>query len=395
MNLLFFQYGDYAEAYFRFKRGGRETYRDQRLSVDFVASLRKAYNTTTISIGGAEHDISLEPDLRSIGLPMPYDRRRLLEILHKLKPDLVVCRTPNYDVIKWAADTDTVTLLSFADFFSNKRPGAFIHHLRLRATLTRKTFPCIANHSLNASLSVSKALFFPQSRIVPWDLDRLPVSDEIKKKVSDNGNLHGFYAGALSEEKGVNDCLEAVASLLRQGININFDFAGPGNLEIWRNRAEALGIKDKAHFLGLIPNDEVRKQMRSRDFVVVPSQHRYAEGLPNTLCEALAARTPLIASDHPAFADRLQDGKSCLLFKAGDPVSLSKQIVRLVSNPDLYEMLSRNSAAAHESLYIGMKWQDLIGAFLSDPYNKSNWVETNSLARLESLKRGAELSSNI
>jgi glycosyltransferase involved in cell wall biosynthesis len=384
MKLLFFQFGDYAEAYFRFKKGGAETYRDQRSSVDFVASLRKRYNTTTISIGGPEHDISLEPDLRSIGLPLPYNRARLLGILHQLKPDLVVCRTPNYDVVKWAADTDTVTLLSFADFFSNKGPRSLVHNLRLRATLTRKTFPCIANHNLNASLSISKALFFPRSRIVPWDLDRLPVSNEIKKKVGDRSKLRGFYAGAISEDKGVSDCLEAVASLLSQSINIDFNFAGSGNLEIWRNRAEALGLKDKVHFLGLISNDEVREQMRSSDFIVVPSRHRYAEGLPNTLCEALAARTPLIASDHPAFAGRLQDGKSYLVFKAGDPASLSRQIDRLVSNPDLYEMLSRNSAAAHDSLYIGMNWRDLVEAFLSDPHNKSNWVEENSLARLES-----------
>jgi glycosyltransferase involved in cell wall biosynthesis len=387
MNLLFFQYGDYADAYFRLKNGGTETYRDQRSSVDFVASLRKTYSTTTISIGSPEHDISLELNLRSIGLPLPYDRKRLLGILHQLKPDLVVCRTPNYDVIKWAADTDTMTLLSFADFFSNKRPRALVHNLCLRATLTRKTFPCIANHNLNASLSISKALFFPRSRVVPWDLDRLPVSDKIKKKVGDSSKLRGFYAGAISEDKGVGDCLEAVASLLSHGINIDFDFAGPGNLEIWRNRAEALGLKDKAHFLGIISNGEVREQMRSSDFVVVPSRHRYAEGLPNTLCEALAVRTPLIASDHPAFAGRLQDGKSYLVFKAGDPVSLSRQIVRLASDPDLYEILSRNSAAAHDSLYIGMKWSDLVEAFLSDPDNKSNWVEGNSLARLESMKR--------
>ncbi len=106
------------------------------------------------------------------------------------------------------------------------------------------------------------------------------------------------------------------------------------------------------------------------------------KGLPNTIYEALAARTPLIISDHPAFASRLQDGENCLSFRAADAEALADSLQRLIGDPSLYEKLSSRSAAAHDSLYFGMQWADLVSVFLRDPYNKTGWVEENSLAKL-------------
>ena len=39
--------------------------------------------------------------------------------------------------------------------------------------------------------------------------------------------------------------------------------------------------------------------MSAHDIVIVPSRHDYPEGLPMTIYEALAMRTPLVVSDHP------------------------------------------------------------------------------------------------
>jgi len=44
--------------------------------------------------------------------------------------------------------------------------------------------------------------------------------------------------------------------------------------------------------------------MRSADAIVIPSRHEYPEGLPLTIYEALAARTPIVASDHQCFSAR-------------------------------------------------------------------------------------------
>jgi glycosyltransferase involved in cell wall biosynthesis len=390
LKLLFFQYGDFGEAYRRFQEGGAETYRDQIASVDFVASLRGQFSVTTLAICGREHKDDLHVELRSIGITdsSAYKSGFLDQLLSDVGPDIMVCRTPNYHVIRWAKRNRVPTLLTFADFFSNRSLRQLLRNLALRTLLDSSVFPCVANHSLNASISVSRALFYPKSRIVPWDWRRIFVEHPSKRVPKDTGHASAFFAGALTEAKGTGDCLEAVALLRKKGINFSFVFAGPGDVEMWRARAGELGIDKQVQFLGVIPNGEVRKRMAESDIVVVPSRHDYAEGLPNTIYEGLASRTPIVVSDHPAFANRLQSGENSLVFRAGDPTSLADRIAMLLADSDLFAGLSKRSAAALESLYFGIDWTDLVSTFLDDPQNRTGWVQANSLARLGATKVG-------
>jgi hypothetical protein len=64
VKVLFFQYGDFAEAYHRLSlRTGLETYRSQRSSVDFVAALSNQYSITNICICDRVHDEDLQKEL--------------------------------------------------------------------------------------------------------------------------------------------------------------------------------------------------------------------------------------------------------------------------------------------------------------------------------------------
>jgi glycosyltransferase involved in cell wall biosynthesis len=385
LKLIFFQYGDFGQAYRRFQEGGPETYRDQRASVDFVASLKDKYAVTTVAICEREHKEDLHTNLRSIGITTSsaYGHGFIDQLFDELRPDLIVCRTPHYHVIRWAKRNRVSTLLSFADFFSNRSPKQFLKNMVLRAQFDTRVFPCVANHSLNASISVSNALFYPKSRIVPWDWSRICVEPNAKSAPKDPGRPTAFFAGALTEAKGAGDCLQAILFLRKRGINLSLVFAGPGDVEMWRTRAAELGIDSQVRFLGLISNAEVRQKMVESDIVVVPSRHSYAEGLPNTIYEGLASRTPIVVSDHPAFANRLRNGENCLIFRGGHSASLADGIATLLTAPGLFARLSERSAAAHESLYVGMTWTDLVTTFLKDANNRTGWVEANCLTRLE------------
>jgi glycosyltransferase involved in cell wall biosynthesis len=385
MKLLFFQYGDFGEAFRRLQGGGPETYRDQRASVDFVASLRKQYAVTTLAICDRDHREDLDYNLRSVGISMEsaYRRDFLFGVLNDIEPDLIVCRTPNNHAIAWARTHNVPSLLTFADFFTNNTLKKLIKNIALRALLTSRVFPCVANHSLNASISVSEALLYPKTRVVPWDWTRLSVEKVSKAAPLNAHRPIAFFAGVLTDAKGVGDCLEAVALLQKRGIYLTFEFAGPGDVEWWRARAVGLGVGDRVKFPGIIPNTSVRQRMIESDIVVVPSRHDYPEGLPNTIYEALASRTPLIISDHPSFATRLKSGEDCLIFRAADPSSLAEQVTALLTDIELFRRVSTRAAEAHDSLYIGIDWTRLVSLFLSDPHNRTGWVEANSLARME------------
>lgn len=378
MNILILQHGDYADAYRRFEGGGAETYRNQKRSVEFVTSLTSSHSITTIAVCDRVHDEALTNDLRSVGIApaTAWDRNAMHRVLSAHRPDLLILRTPNRFAAEWASRKGIPTLPIFADLF---RPRGLRNHVEIWRTsraFSGVTAPCFANHSLSASQSLHH-LGIPRERIVPWDWNRLPVAGP-PKHGRDDGALRLFYAGVLSEPKGVGDVIEAVAIASRD-VDVAASFAGPGDTAPWTRLADDLDVADRITMLGCIPADSVLARMRDADAVVVPSRHSYPEGLPNTVFESLASRSPLLSSDHPSFASRLAHGVNTLQFRAGQPADLADQITRLARDPALYHRLSANSEAALAGLYVGVEWDELVRLFINDPSDASGWVKPRSL----------------
>ena len=382
-SILFIQHGDFADAFNRFAAGGMETYRDQRASVDFVAEVSKDSRVTVFSFGNDISEVQIGPNLfaRS-GNKRSFGRKEIFALFEELGATHLVLRTPHVGFLTEATRRRIPVLPSFADIFSSSGFRGRYRNLRLRRALIQSKAPCFANHSLNASLSLNEILNLPRDMIVPWDWTRIPVVNQTKSQVLDTSMPTAFFAGKISADKGVGDCLEAIALLRRSNVELKMSFAGPGEVSGWMNRAAQLGITKQVKFMGVIANSEVRNQMYKNDFVVVPSRHSYSEGLPNTIYEGLASRSALIISDHPAFAGRLKPDKECLVFKAADPESLAASIQRGTKDNLLYEQLSRNSVDAHDQLYLGVEWTSLVSSFIKDPTNRTSWVEQSSLKSL-------------
>jgi glycosyltransferase involved in cell wall biosynthesis len=96
----------------------------------------------------------------------------------------------------------------------------------------------------------------------------------------------------------------------------------------------------------------------------VPSRHSYPEGLPLTIYDSYCSRTPLVASDHPMFRGRVEDGFAALVFRAASPESLAERADELLRSPELYARLSRNSAEAWAKLQLPVRWGDLLQHWL-------------------------------
>ncbi|QDU55052.1 glycosyltransferase family 4 protein [Aeoliella mucimassa] len=368
MNIVFLQYGDFAEAYHRLGSGGPETYRDQKHSVDFVAALAPEHVVTTISICDREHDEMASDNLRSIGLLEQQAYSTSLHgLLDSLSPDRFICRTPHKIALAWAAKHRVSTLPVFADIFKQHSLRQRWGNSRFGKLLRGSNVPFVSNHSLTASQSL-QYLGLPLERINPWDWTPIPPIEPAKTASRDPKTLRVFYAGALSDAKGVGDLLEACAIAKSQDVRVNITLAGPGDVEHWYQRATQLGVREQLECLGTIPSSDVLDQMREHDAVAVPSRHSYAEGLPNTIFEALASRSPLIASDHPAYIQRLEHGESCLIFKEQDSPQLAECFKTLLHDNATYQRLSQNSASRLAELYIGMQWSELVTAYLHDDH---------------------------
>lgn len=383
MRIVFVQYdGDYAAAYTRFKQGQAETCLDQEHTVFYVESLAKAHSVVVLAGCAREHDEQVVDGVRSIGVGFNLQNQDFMwRLLDSLQPELVVLSVPSLQVLRWAMVRRPILLPSFADYFPQNSLRQQLKNLRLAAHLALTRYPCVVNHSLNASISV-RNLLVPNSKIVPRERRCPKVHPKVKTSVRHIQALQLYYAGAVNAAKGCVDIIEAVGLAKKRGYKMQLKLSGRGDIRLLTRLAEARGVADSVQFLGLTSNPEVLEHMRAADIVLVPTRHIYPEGLPNTINEALSSRTPLVISDHPAFVGRLKHNKEVLIAKANNPALLLKQILRLRNDPRLYEILSTNAETALQNLYVGPELTKVIDQFIRDPTNTTQWVKPWSMETL-------------
>jgi glycosyltransferase involved in cell wall biosynthesis len=310
-----------------------------------------------------------------------------MDLLDLVGPTRVIPRTGHAGLLRRILTAETPCFPTLADIFQPVPTGTIstvsglkqrVGRFRQRSAFSRKHAIAIGNHGLNASRSLHTELGVSPDRIVPWEWTRLEPDPTPRNLRPGRPKL--FFAGTVTEAKGTGDIVEAARLLRETGQDVDVTICGAGDqLDHLSREAQMLGLSDRVRFLGRVPLREVGRLMRDCDIVVVPSRHSYPEGMPNVIFEAMAARTPLVVSDHPAFRGRLIPGRTCVMYRASDPEALAAAITSVVMNPALYHELSVNSAAALRDLYVGTSWYTLIERFLEDPEDRSGWVESHSL----------------
>ncbi|MDB6057847.1 MAG: putative glycosyltransferase EpsD [Verrucomicrobiales bacterium] len=137
----------------------------------------------------------------------------------------------------------------------------------------------------------------------------------------------------LFELKGHDDLLDIAPELVKRVPNIKLLFVGNG---AWRerleNKAQALGIADRAIFTGLIPPSEIPRHVGIMDALVHLSRR---EGLPRALPQALAAARPVIAYDCDGAREICIENQTGFLINPGDLATLTDRIVQLANDSQL------------------------------------------------------------
>ncbi len=103
----------------------------------------------------------------------------------------------------------------------------------------------------------------------------------------------------------------------------------------------AAGVSDLAWLPG--ERHDIPEVMGILDCFVLPS---LAEGISNTILEAMASGLPVIATDVGGNADLVTPGITGQIVPAGDPEALAHQIVQLANNPDQARQMGQLGRAA-------------------------------------------------
>lgn len=159
----------------------------------------------------------------------------------------------------------------------------------------------------------------------------------------------GFlFVGRLSAEKGV----AVLADALRMQPAIALEAVGAGPEQ------GLLALLANARLSGWQQADYIARQMQAARALVMPSI--CYEGFPRTIAEAFAAGLPVIASRLGAMATAIDDGRTGLLFEAGNAEDLAAKLRWAEDNPQAMTKMSRAARTEYEAHYTPEKNYDLL-----------------------------------
>ena len=154
-----------------------------------------------------------------------------------------------------------------------------------------------------------------------------------------------FVVGTVSSlvaYEGLDTLLRAAALVAPRRPELRVHIAGdgvarPGLVAL----ARRLGIEDRCSFPGRVARSEAILHQAALDVFAVPRRDLPVTRsvTPMKTVEASAVGRPVVASDLPALAELVEDGRTGLLVPAEDPAALAEALERLAADPAERERL--------------------------------------------------------
>lgn len=175
------------------------------------------------------------------------------------------------------------------------------------------------------------------------------------------GPVRLLFLGWLDREKGVEELLEACREVAASH-EITLDMAGEGNYsELARRFVERHGLSDLFRFNGWLSGKSLTAALAAADVFVLPS---WAEGLPNAMIEAMAARLAVVVSSVGGVPDVVAHGEHALLVPPRDSAALAAALTRIVEDSVLRHRLAEaGHRLAAERFNVERAVDQMVGEF--------------------------------
>jgi glycosyltransferase involved in cell wall biosynthesis len=167
--------------------------------------------------------------------------------------------------------------------------------------------------------------YTPKIKISPLyvDTDLFFATTPITARKYDVG-----YIGRLSSEKGILELLDAI-QLLPPDYKILIIGDGPALDKVIEAKST---LNRNIDYLGLVENTCLPCYYNQIKLFVLPS---YKEGLPNSILEAMACGTPVLATPVGGIPWVVKDGVTGYILEDRTPATIAKTIYRVLSDENL------------------------------------------------------------
>lgn len=151
-----------------------------------------------------------------------------------------------------------------------------------------------------------------------------------------------LFVGWLDQEKGVAELLAACRALVGR-LSFTLTLVGEGNMSgTARQYVQENALAGTVELRGWLRGPELVAEYAAADVFVLPS---WAEGLPNSMVEAMAAQLAVVVAAVGNIPDVLSDGRSALLVPPRDAASLQSALERIIVDRPLRERIAAGGHA--------------------------------------------------
>jgi len=140
-----------------------------------------------------------------------------------------------------------------------------------------------------------------------------------------------LFLGRLNRDKGMLDLAAAFADIASRRSDVVLVLVGAEEDVSFAQVQEICGAhRDRLRRVSFTPDPE--RYMAAADIFCLPS---YREGFGQVIIEAAASGVPAVASRIYGITDAVEDGKTGLLFSAGDIAALTQNLLTLIEDKAL------------------------------------------------------------
>lgn len=177
-------------------------------------------------------------------------------------------------------------------------------------------------------------------------------NSETKAKFRRKLNLEyekiAVFTGRISREKGLDVLLKAWKIVAAKYPQAHLLLLGEGGdyrsvEREMHEMTEHLNLGETVHFLGYVANP--KEYLLASDVFVLPSR---SEGMSNSLVEAMACGTAIVACDIEANKEICEDGANSLLTAVDDENRFAEAVLKILDAPELGEKLGQNARGKAE-----------------------------------------------
>lgn len=170
--------------------------------------------------------------------------------------------------------------------------------------------------------------------------------------------LRILSVGRLHWAKGYEYALQSINQLVIQGLTCEYRIVGDGNsllgLSFVRHK---LGLDNIAHFMGALPLNEVKSQMKWADVFLHAAVE---EGFGNVVIEAQAMRLPVVCADAVGLSENVANNETGFVVPRRSPEALAEKMIWLAKNPKVRQQIG---LAGRQRVLARFRLRDQILAF--------------------------------